>query len=130
MLSIKEKQRKEIYKEKKGKEIMKDCLTRQERQMLSKALFCSEECDVADFIRIIDHRLKDRKEQYDAFMKQFKDGVVNYRELRKVLDKTRELQALKVLCAIAYSKQLDEIEEMLKEFGHILSDCFPEEEEE
>ena len=53
---------------------MKDCLTRQERQMLSKALFCSEECDVADFIRIIDHRLKDRKEQYDAFMKQFKDG--------------------------------------------------------
>ena len=109
---------------------MKDCLTRQERQMLSKALFCSEECDVADFIRIIDHRLRDRKEQYDAFMKQFKDGVVNYRELRKVLDKTRELHALKVLCAIAYAKQLDEIEEMLKEFGHILSDYLPEEEEE
>ena len=109
---------------------MKDCLTRQERQMLSKALFCSEECDVADFLKIIDHRLKCRKEQYDEFMKQFKDGVVNYGELRKVLDKTRELQALKVLCAIAYAKQLDEIEEMLKEFGHILADCFPEEEEE
>ena len=109
---------------------MKDCLTRQERQMLSKALFCSEECDVADFIRIIDHRLKCRKEQYDEFMKQFKDGVVNYGELRKVLDKTRELQALKVLCAIAYAKQLDEIEEMLKEFGHILADYLPEEEEE
>ena len=112
------------------KQDMKDCLTRQERQILSKALFCSEECDIADFIRIIDHRLKDRKKQYDAFMKQFKDGVVNYRELRKVLDKTRELHALKVLCAVAYAKQLDEIEEMLKEFGHILADYLPEEEEE
>lgn len=109
---------------------MKDYLTRQERQMLSKALFCSEEYDVADFIKIIDYRLKDRKEQYDAFMKQFKDGVVNYKELRKVLDKTRELHALKVLCAIAYAKQLNEIEEMLKEFRHLLTDCFPEEEEE
>ena len=130
MLSIKEKQRKEIYKEKKGKEIMKDCLTRQERQMLSKALFCSEEYDVADFIKIIDYRLKDRKEQYESFMKQFKNGVVNYRELCKVLDKTRELNALKVLCTVAYAKQLDEIEHMLKELRHFLTDCFPEEEEE
>lgn len=109
---------------------MKDCLTRQERQILSKALFCSEECDVADFIGIIDNRMKYRKEQYKAFLKQFKDGVVNYRELRKVLDKTRELQALKVLCAMAYAKQLDEIELMLKEFGLILADYLPEDEEE
>lgn len=130
MLSIKEKQRKEIYKEKKGKEIMKDCLTKEERQLLSEKLFMNENCDVADFIKRIDSRLSDKRREYKKFEAQFQDDIVNFKKLSESLDETVELCRLKRMCNAAYEKQKHKIVLVLDSYSCWLNSFLPEEEEE
>ena len=108
---------------------MKDFLTKEERQLLSDKLMMNENCDVVDFIDAINRRLLRRLNAYKEFLAQFKDGFVNYKELQKSLKEVKELSEMKTLCLRAYKKQKSLIGLMLIEYGGILKDILPEEED-
>lgn len=109
---------------------MKDCLTKEERQLLSEKLFMNENCDVADFIKRIDSRLADKRKEYKKFEAQFQDGVVNFKKLSESLDETVELCRLKHMCNAAYEKQKHKIVLILDAYSCWLNSFLPEEEEE
>ena len=108
---------------------MKDFLNKEERQLLSEKLFMNEKCDVTEFIKEIDRRLLFKREAYEEFLTQFREGFVNSKELNKALEETKELCNLRILCTSAYKKQKSLIGLMLIEYGGILKDILPEEEE-
>ena len=108
---------------------MKDFLNKEERRLLSEKLFMNEKCDVTEFIKEIDRRLLFKREAYEEFLTQFREGFVNSKELNKALDETKELCNLRILCTSAYKKQKSLIGLMLIEYGGILKDILPEEEE-
>ena len=108
---------------------MKDFLNKEERQLLSEKLFMNEKCDVTEFIKEIDRRLLFKREAYEEFLTQFREGFVNSKELNKALDETKELCNLRILCTSAYKKQKSLIGLMLIEYGGILKDILPEEED-
>ena len=107
---------------------MKDCLTKEERQLLSEKLFMNENCDVTEYIKEIDRRFTFRLEAYKEFLAQFKDGFVNSKELRKSLEEVKELSEMKTLCLSAYKKQKDEIALLLIEYRALLGGIRFEEE--
>ena len=107
---------------------MKDCLTKEERQLLSEKLFMNEKCDVTEYIKEIDRRFTFRLEAYKEFLAQFKDGFVNSKELRKSLEEVKELSEMKTLCLSAYKKQKDEIALLLIEYRSLLGGIRFEEE--
>lgn len=107
---------------------MKDYLTKEERQLLSKKLFMNEKCDVAEFIKEIDRRLLFKRESYKEFLTQFREGFVNSEKLRKSLEEVKELNAMKTLCLSAYKKQKDEIALLLIEYRALLGGIRFEEE--
>ena len=107
---------------------MKDCLTKEDRQLLSKKLMINENCDVVDFIDAINRRLLRRLNAYKEFLAQFKDGFVNSKELRKSLEEVKELNEMKTLCMSAYKKQKDEIALLLIEYRALLGGIRFEEE--
>ena len=109
---------------------MKDCLTKEERQLLSEKLFMNENCDVADFIKRIDSRLSDKRREYKKFEEQFKNGVVNFKKLSESFDEAVELCRLKHMCNMAYEKQTQKIAFRLDAYGCWLDGYLPEEEEE
>ena len=108
---------------------MKDFLNKEERQLLSEKLFMNEKCDVTEFIKEIDRRLLFKREAYEEFLTQFREGFVNSKELNEALDETKELCTLRILCTTAYKKQKSLIGLMLIEYGGILKDILPEEED-
>ena len=65
---------------------MKDFLTKENRELLADKLFMSENCDVADYLKRIDNRLSDKKKEYDEFVSQFQNGVVNFKKLSTSFD--------------------------------------------
>ena len=107
---------------------MKDCLTKEDRQLLSKKLMMNENCDIVEFINEIDHRLLLKLDAYKEFLAQFKDGFVNSKELQKSLEEVKELSEMKTLCLCAYKKQKDEIALLLIEYRALLGDIRSEEE--
>ena len=107
---------------------MKDCLTKEERQLLSEKLFMNENCDVTEYIKEIDRRFTFRLEAYKEFLAQFKDGFVNSKELQKSLEEVKELNEMKTLCMSAYKKQKDEIALLLIEYRALLGGIRFEEE--
>ena len=108
---------------------MKDFMNKEERQLLSEKLFMNEKCDVTEFIKEIDRRLLFKREAYEEFLTQFREGFVNSKELNKALEETKELCTLRILCTTAYKKQKSLIGLMLIEYGGILKDILPEEED-
>lgn len=107
---------------------MKDYLSTEERQLLSKKLMMNENCDVVDFIDAINRRLLLKLNAYKEFLAQFKDGFVNSKELQKSLEEVKELSAMKTLCVSAYKKQKDEIALLLIEYRALLGGIRFEEE--
>ena len=107
---------------------MKDCLTKEERQLLSEKLFMNENCDIVEFIDAINRRLLFKLDAYKEFLAQFKEGFVNSKELRKSLEEVKELNAMKTLCMSAYKKQKDEIALLLIEYRALLGGIRFEEE--
>ena len=107
---------------------MKDCLTKEDRQLLSKKLMMNENCDVVDFIDALNRRLLLKLNAYKEFLAQFKDGFVNSKELQKSLEEVKELNEMKTLCMSAYKKQKDEIALLLIEYRALLGGIRFEEE--
>ena len=107
---------------------MKDCLTKEERQLLSEKLFMNENCDVTEYIKEIDRRFTFKLDAYKEFLAQFKDGFVNSKELQKSLEEVKELNEMKTLCMSAYKKQKDEIALLLIEYRALLGGIRFEEE--
>ena len=107
---------------------MKDCLTKEDRQLLSKKLMMNENCDVVDFIDALNRRLLLKLNAYKEFLAQFKDGFVNSKELQKSLEEVKELNEMKTLCLSAYKKQKDEIALLLIDYRALLGDIRSEEE--
>ena len=107
---------------------MKDCLTKEERKLLSNKLMINENCDIVDFIDAINRRLLRRLNAYKEFLAQFKDGFVNSKELQKSLEEVKELNDMKTLCMSAYKKQKNEIALLLIEYRALLGDIRSEEE--
>ena len=107
---------------------MKDYLSTEERQLLSKKLMMNENCDVVDFIDAINRRLLLKLNAYKEFLAQFKDGFVNSKELQKSLEEVKELNEMKTLCMSAYKKQKDEIALLLIEYRALLGGIRFEEE--
>lgn len=107
---------------------MKDCLTKEERQLLSEKLFMNEKCDVTEYIKEIDRRILGKKELYDEFLAQFEYGFVSVKKLRESYEELKELRDLKTLCKVAYIRQRPDIQLLLLNYGYILKDILPKEE--
>ena len=108
---------------------MKDFLSTEERQLLSEKLFMNEKCDVTEYIKEIDRRILNKKELYNEFLAQFEYGFVSVKKLRESYEELKELRDLKTLCKVAYIKQRPDIQLLLLNYGCILKDILPEEEE-
>ena len=108
---------------------MKDFLTKETRELLADKLFMSENCDVADYLKRIDSRLSDKKKEYDEFVSQFQNGVVNFKKLFESFNEAVMLCHLKNTCNLAYEEQKHEIKLKLAEYECLLDSFLPEEEE-